>query len=84
MKLFALFFVCFHSFSNFLFVIFRYNLLRKKFPATSFTGSGVLSDAGFDLLSRLLAYDPEQVSHFPQLRFDLNLKFPQFKNFMVY
>ncbi|XP_039069397.1 cyclin-dependent kinase G-2-like isoform X2 [Hibiscus syriacus] len=38
----------------------RYNLLRKKFPAASFTGSGVLSDAGFDLLSRLLTYDPEK------------------------
>ncbi|CAH2065931.1 unnamed protein product [Thlaspi arvense] len=39
---------------------FRYNLLRKKFPATSFTGSPVLSDAGFDLLNKLLTYDPER------------------------
>ncbi|XP_012438984.1 cyclin-dependent kinase G-2 isoform X1 [Gossypium raimondii] len=37
-----------------------YNLLRKKFPAASFTGSAVLSDAGFDLLNRLLTYDPEK------------------------
>ena len=42
-------------------VSFRYNLLRKKFPATSFTGSPVLSDSGFDLLNRLLTYDPERV-----------------------
>lgn len=38
----------------------QYNMLRKKFPATSFTGSPVLSDAGFDLLNRLLTYDPEK------------------------
>ncbi|XVE56629.1 hypothetical protein DITRI_Ditri04bG0026000 [Diplodiscus trichospermus] len=37
-----------------------YNLLRRKFPAASFTGSPVLSDAGFDLLNRLLTYDPEK------------------------
>ncbi|KAK4773322.1 hypothetical protein SAY87_028341 [Trapa incisa] len=37
-----------------------YNLLRKKFPATSFTGSTVLSESGFDLLNRLLTYDPEK------------------------
>ncbi|KAH9610576.1 hypothetical protein KSS87_003336 [Heliosperma pusillum] len=37
-----------------------YNQLRKKFPATSFTGCPVLSDAGFDLLNRLLTYDPEK------------------------
>lgn len=36
----------------------QYNLLRKKFPPTAFTGSPVLSDAGFDLLNRLLTYDP--------------------------
>ncbi|PIA33665.1 hypothetical protein AQUCO_04000022v1 [Aquilegia coerulea] len=35
-----------------------YNQLRKKFPATSFTGSPILSDAGFDLLNKLLTYDP--------------------------
>ncbi|KAK8994035.1 hypothetical protein V6N11_008242 [Hibiscus sabdariffa] len=38
----------------------QYNSLRKKYPAASFTGSAVLSDAGFDLLSRLLTYDPEK------------------------
>ncbi|KAK9278357.1 hypothetical protein L1049_027922 [Liquidambar formosana] len=37
-----------------------YNLLRKKFPATSFTGSPVLSDSGFDLLNKLLTFDPEK------------------------
>ncbi|KAK8537688.1 hypothetical protein V6N12_043839 [Hibiscus sabdariffa] len=37
-----------------------FNSLRKKFPAASFTGSAVLSDAGFDLLNRLLTYDPEK------------------------
>ncbi|GKV43466.1 hypothetical protein SLEP1_g50756 [Rubroshorea leprosula] len=42
------------------FVKHQYNLLRKKFPATSFTGSPVLSDAGFDLLNKLLTYDPEK------------------------
>ncbi|KAL6634692.1 hypothetical protein ACP70R_027363 [Stipagrostis hirtigluma subsp. patula] len=34
--------------------------LRGKFPAVSFTGGLTLSEAGFDLLSRLLTYDPEK------------------------
>ncbi|KAL2559923.1 Protein kinase superfamily protein [Forsythia ovata] len=38
----------------------QYKHLRRKFPATSFTGSPVLSDAGFDLLTKLLTYDPEK------------------------
>ncbi|OMP00212.1 hypothetical protein COLO4_12812 [Corchorus olitorius] len=42
------------------FVKHQYNMLRKKFPATSFTGTPVLSDAGFDLLNKLLTYDPEK------------------------
>ncbi|KAL8550632.1 hypothetical protein ACS0TY_009163 [Phlomoides rotata] len=42
------------------FVKHQYNMLRRKFPATSFTGSPVLSDAGFDLLNKLLTYDPEK------------------------
>ncbi|XP_018491549.2 cyclin-dependent kinase G1 isoform X2 [Raphanus sativus] len=37
-----------------------YNLLRKKFPAASFTGGPVLSELGFDLLNRLLSVDPEK------------------------
>ncbi|XP_031476335.1 cyclin-dependent kinase G-2-like [Nymphaea colorata] len=40
-----------------------YNKLREKFPkftATSFSGKPTLSDAGFDLLNRLLTYDPEK------------------------
>lgn len=43
------------------YIYFRYNMLRRKFPATSFTGSPVLSDAGFDLLNKLLTYDPAKV-----------------------
>ncbi|KAL6566553.1 hypothetical protein OROGR_002168 [Orobanche gracilis] len=42
------------------FVKHKYNLLRKKFPPSSFTRSPVLSDAGFDLLNKLLTYDPEK------------------------
>jgi cell division cycle 2-like protein len=42
------------------FVKHQYNLLRRKFPATSFTTAPVLSDAGFDLLNKLLTYDPEK------------------------
>jgi cell division cycle 2-like len=41
----------------------RRNRLREKFPAVSFTGGLILSEAGFDLLSRLLTYDPEKVVH---------------------
>ncbi|TKY55310.1 Cyclin-dependent kinase G-2 [Spatholobus suberectus] len=37
-----------------------YNMLRKKFPAASFTGLPVLSELGFDLLKNLLTYDPEK------------------------
>ncbi|TVU03512.1 hypothetical protein EJB05_50950 [Eragrostis curvula] len=36
------------------------NRLREKFPAVSFTGGLTLSEAGFDLLTRLLTYDPEK------------------------
>eukprot|EP00958_Prasinococcus_capsulatus_P028666 scaffold7197_cov350-Prasinococcus_capsulatus_cf.AAC.2 len=39
-----------------------FNNLRKKFPAKSFTGQPTLSELGFDLLNRLLTYDPEQVA----------------------
>ncbi|KAE8730143.1 Cyclin-dependent kinase G-2 [Hibiscus syriacus] len=42
------------------FVKHQYNRLRKKFPATSSTGTAVLSDAGFDLLNKLLTYEPEK------------------------
>jgi cell division cycle 2-like protein len=42
------------------FVKHQYNLLRRKFPSTSFTVAPVLSDAGFDLLNKLLTYDPEK------------------------
>lgn len=40
---------------------FSYNKLREKFPPTSFTGRPTLSEAGFDLLNKLLTYDPEKV-----------------------
>ncbi|KAH6827521.1 Protein kinase superfamily protein [Perilla frutescens var. hirtella] len=37
------------------------NTLRERFPAVSFTGAApVVSGAGFDLLSRLLTYDPKK------------------------
>ncbi|KAE8657132.1 Cyclin-dependent kinase G-2 [Hibiscus syriacus] len=60
-----------------------YNLLRKKFPAASFTGSGVLSDAGFDLLSRLLTYDPEKITASDALNHDWfrELPLPKSKEF---
>lgn len=35
-----------------------YNNLRKKFPVAMFTGTPTLTESGFDLLSRLLTYDP--------------------------
>nr|GEY15964.1 cyclin-dependent kinase G-2-like [Tanacetum cinerariifolium] len=34
------------------------NNLRKKFPVAMFTGSPTLTELGFDLLSRLVTYDP--------------------------
>uniref|UniRef100_A0A0D9VHX9 Protein kinase domain-containing protein n=1 Tax=Leersia perrieri TaxID=77586 RepID=A0A0D9VHX9_9ORYZ len=37
-----------------------HNRLRDKFRAVSFTGGPTLSEAGFDLLNRLLMYDPEK------------------------
>uniref|UniRef100_A0A165ZQU2 cyclin-dependent kinase n=1 Tax=Daucus carota subsp. sativus TaxID=79200 RepID=A0A165ZQU2_DAUCS len=36
------------------------NLLHKKFPAASFTGTPPLSNAGFDLLNSMLTCDPEK------------------------
>lgn len=42
-------------------VSFRYNKLRDKFPPTSFSGRPTLSEAGFDLLNKLLTFDPEKV-----------------------
>eukprot|EP01018_Ginkgo_biloba_P029667 Gb_20773 [translate_table: standard] len=37
-----------------------YNKLREKFPAVSFSGRPTLSESGFDLLSKLLTYDPNK------------------------
>jgi cell division cycle 2-like protein len=36
------------------------NKLRSKFPPVSFSDAPYLTSKGFDLLSRLLAYDPNQ------------------------
>ena len=47
--------------SYFDFFFFRYNRLRDKFPAASFSGRPNLSEAGFDLLNKLLTYDPAKV-----------------------
>ena len=38
-----------------------YNKLREKFPATGFGGRPTLSEAGFDLLNKMLTYDPNKV-----------------------
>nr|XP_043617406.1 cyclin-dependent kinase G-2-like [Erigeron canadensis] len=37
-----------------------YSTLKKKFPVASFTGAPTLTELGFDLLSRLLTYDPKK------------------------
>ncbi|KAE9610126.1 hypothetical protein Lal_00006352 [Lupinus albus] len=37
-----------------------FNMLKRKFRATSFIGLPVLSELGFDLLEKLLTYDPEK------------------------
>nr|XP_019708390.1 cyclin-dependent kinase G-2 isoform X2 [Elaeis guineensis]XP_019708391.1 cyclin-dependent kinase G-2 isoform X2 [Elaeis guineensis]XP_029122387.1 cyclin-dependent kinase G-2 isoform X2 [Elaeis guineensis] len=50
-----------------------YNKLREKFPPTSFSGRPTLSEAGFDLLNKLLTYDPEK-----RITADAALKHPWF------
>ncbi|MCO5594611.1 hypothetical protein L7F22_048644 [Adiantum nelumboides] len=37
-----------------------FNKLREKFPPTSFAGQTPLSDKGFNLLNRLLSFDPQK------------------------
>jgi cell division cycle 2-like protein len=37
-----------------------FNKFREKFPAVSFSGRPTLSEAGFDLINRLLTYDPDK------------------------
>ena len=51
----------FHLIVLIFFVLPRYNRLRDKFPAASFSGRPILSEAGFDLLNSLLTYDPDKV-----------------------
>ncbi|GJY76714.1 cyclin-dependent kinase G-2 isoform X1, partial [Tanacetum coccineum] len=53
---------------------FWYNLLWRKFPATSFTGSPNVTDAGFDLLNKLLTHDPE--------KWFRKVPLPKYKDFM--
>ena len=36
--------------------------LRELFPSTSFSGGVYLNDTGYDLLTRMLHIDPQQVS----------------------
>jgi cell division cycle 2-like protein len=50
------------------------NKLRVKFPRSSFGGGAYLSDQGFDLLSRLLEYDPKK-----RINVDDALNHPWFK-----
>uniref|UniRef100_A0A061R3Y5 Cell division cycle 2-like n=1 Tax=Tetraselmis sp. GSL018 TaxID=582737 RepID=A0A061R3Y5_9CHLO len=38
----------------------QYNNLRSKFPKAAFSGGPCLSDSGFDLLNRMLTYDPQK------------------------
>ncbi|CAD6250423.1 unnamed protein product [Miscanthus lutarioriparius] len=62
-----------------------YNRLRDKFPAVSFTGGLTLSEAGFDLLNRLLTYDPEKrISADDALNHDWfrEVPLPKMKEFM--
>ncbi|KAL5991120.1 hypothetical protein ACLOJK_012026 [Asimina triloba] len=42
------------------FVKQSYNRLREKFPPTAFLGQPTISEAGFDLLNKLLTYDPDK------------------------
>lgn len=37
-----------------------FNRLREKFPAVAFSGGPTLTEMGFDLLNRLLIYDPQK------------------------
>jgi len=53
--------VLFHLTVLIFFNLLRYNRLRDKFPAASFSGRPILSEAGFDLLNSLLTYDPDKV-----------------------
>lgn len=53
-------FATFPSIKKVNFVRQPYNRLREKFPAAAFGGRPALSEAGFDLLNKLLTYDPKK------------------------
>eukprot|EP00252_Welwitschia_mirabilis_P000125 TRINITY_DN1008_c0_g1_i1.p1 TRINITY_DN1008_c0_g1~~TRINITY_DN1008_c0_g1_i1.p1 ORF type:complete len:816 (-),score=171.29 TRINITY_DN1008_c0_g1_i1:812-3259(-) len=62
-----------------------YNKLRDKFPPTSFSGRPTLSERGFDLLNRLLTYDPKKrITAEEALRHDWfkEVPLPKSKEFM--
>ncbi|CAM6115601.1 unnamed protein product [Calypogeia fissa] len=46
--------------AKFKFVRQPYNRLRELFPQTGFAGRHTLSERGFDLLNRLLTFDPKK------------------------
>ena len=50
-----------------------FNRLREKFPPTAFAGRPPLSESGFNLLNRLLLYDPKKV-----FISCVNVKYPTF------
>ncbi|KAJ4776173.1 Cyclin-dependent kinase 2 [Rhynchospora pubera] len=59
--------------------------LREKFPRASFSGQPTLSDAGLDLLNKLLTYDPEErITAEEALRHPwfIELPLPKSKDFM--
>ncbi|CAM6102171.1 unnamed protein product [Calypogeia fissa] len=62
-----------------------YNKLRERFPATAFAGRPTLSENGFDLLNRLLTYDPQKrITADEALRHDWfrEVPLPKSKEFM--
>ncbi|KAA3460591.1 cyclin-dependent kinase G-2-like [Gossypium australe] len=56
--------------------------LRKKFPAASFTGSAVLSDAGFDLLNSFLPMTLRKITQMMLNHWFRELPLPKSKDFL--